>query len=190
MLTIFAVTEKGEDDMPRYINADKLKEECYYYDTEEDLERYVIKHGYADVVPKSEVDKLHEVIFKKEDLMQKIAEERNKYSDELETVKDNNEHLAVMLEEAKSEVERLQAEKDALVKNYAECMKDYASEIFVEIEKEIDRGLSVIEKILNTKGGRANGKTVLISKYDVYIEAKKHLAELRKKYIGGNDDRL
>ena len=35
----------------------------------------------------------------------------------------------------KSEVERLQAEKDALIKNYAECMKDYAREIFAEIEK-------------------------------------------------------
>ena len=47
----------------------------------------------ADVVPRAEVEKLHEVIFKKEDLMQKIAEERNKYADELEAVKDNNEHL-------------------------------------------------------------------------------------------------
>jgi hypothetical protein len=82
----------------------------------------------------------------------------------------------------KSEVEALQAEKDALIKNYAECMKGYASEIFAEIEKEIDTGISVIEKILNTKGGRANGKTILISKYDVYIEAKKHLAKLKKKY--------
>lgn len=60
---------------------------------------------------------------------------------------------------------------------------EVASDIFAEIEKEIDRGLSVISKILNTKSGRANGKTVLLSKYDVFIEAKKHLAELKKKYI-------
>ena len=38
----------------------------------------------------------------------------------------------------KSEVEKLEAEKDALIKNYAECMKDYAREIFEEIEKLID----------------------------------------------------
>ena len=38
----------------------------------------------ADVAPKSEVEKLHEVIFKKEDLMQKIARERNQYSDEVD----------------------------------------------------------------------------------------------------------
>lgn len=37
----------------------------------------------------------------------------------------------------KSEVDELQAEKDALIKNYAECMKGYASEIFAEIEFDI-----------------------------------------------------
>jgi hypothetical protein len=34
----------------------------------------------------------------------------------------------------KSDFERLQAERDALIKNYAECMKDYAKEIFDELE--------------------------------------------------------
>lgn len=34
----------------------------------------------------------------------------------------------------KSDFERLQAEHDALIKNYAECMKDYAKEIFDELE--------------------------------------------------------
>ena len=62
---------------------------------------------------------------------------------------------------------------------------EVAREIFEEIEKEIDLSLSVIEKILNLKGGRANGKTVLISKYDVFIEAKKYIAELKKKYTEG-----
>ena len=61
-------------------------------------------------------------------------------------------------------------------------LKSEVEKIFAEIEKEIDTGLSVIEKILNAKGGRANGKTVLISKYDVFIEAKKHLTKLKKKY--------
>lgn len=42
----------------RYIDADALEHECKYYDTVDDLERYVKKHGYADVVPKSEVEKL------------------------------------------------------------------------------------------------------------------------------------
>lgn len=62
--------------------------------------------------------------------------------------------------------------------------KSEVESIFNDIEKEIDRGLSVITKILNAKGGRENGKTVLLSKYDVFIEAKKYIAELKKKYIG------
>jgi hypothetical protein len=41
----------------------------------------------ADVAPKSEIDKLHEVIFMKEDLMQSIAKERNHYYDELQKTK-------------------------------------------------------------------------------------------------------
>ena len=65
--------------------------------------------------------------------------------------------------------------------------KSEVEKIFAEIEKEIDTGLSVIEKILNTKGGRANGETVLISKYDVYREAKKYIAELKKKYTEGEE---
>lgn len=64
---------------------------------------------------------------------------------------------------------------------------EVAREILAEIEKEIDTGLSVISKILNAKGGRANGKTVLLSKYDVFIEAKKHLAKLKKKYTEENE---
>ena len=87
----------------------------------------------------------------------------------------------------KSEVEKY---KNALMGECAltscpmkvELKAEVAREIFEEIEKEIDTGLSVIEKILNAKGGRANGKTVLISKYDVFIEAKKHLTKLKKKY--------
>ena len=88
--------------MARYIEAEKLCKDLM------DMARYqpidkqstivgivsTIKHfSTADVVPRVEVEKLHEVIFKKEDLMQKIAEERNKYADELEVVKDTNEHL-------------------------------------------------------------------------------------------------
>ena len=88
----------------------------------------------------------------------------------------------------KSEVEKLSHKCDECAGctqwkcDCANIELEVAREIFEEIEEEIDRGLFVIKKILNTKGGRANGKTVLISKYDVFIEAKKHLAELKKKY--------
>ena len=97
----------------------------------------------------------------------------------------------------KSEVEELKGElaiaerhekdaralfKDAVIQ-LQNARREVAREIFEEIEKEIDLGLSVITKNLNAKGGRANGKTVLISKYDVFIEAKKYIAELKKKYM-------
>ena len=77
----------------------------------------------ADVVPKSEVEKL--------------VQDGTRLGQENETLKDNNEHLAVILEETKAEIERLQSEKDALIKNYAECMKDYAREIFAEVNMQI-----------------------------------------------------
>lgn len=59
---------------------------------------------------------------------------------------------------------------------------DVAEEIFAEIEKNIDVELSIIQKIINAKGGRANGKTVLLAKTEMFIEAKKFIAELKKKY--------
>ena len=64
--------------------------------------------------------------------------------------------------------------------------KSEVAKIFEEIEKQIDLTLSVIQKILNAKGGRSNGKTVLISKYDMLIESKKFIAELKKKYTEEN----
>ena len=89
----------------------------------------------------------------------------------------------------KSEVESLKemleatiAGQETLQKALAKAKSEVAREIFEEIEEQIDRGLSVITKILNAKGGRANGKTVLLSKYDVFIESKKYIAELKKKY--------
>ncbi len=85
----------------------------------------------------------------------------------------------------KSEVEMLitlNSQLEAKVFEERNAKAEVVREIFEEIEKEIDLALSVITKILNAKGGRANGKTVLLSKYDVFIELKKYIAELKKKY--------
>ena len=43
----------------------------------------------------------------------------------------------VYVERLEQDVTRLAQEKDDLIKNYAECMKDYAREIFEEIERNI-----------------------------------------------------
>ena len=92
-----------------------------------------------------------------------------------------------LINRQKSEIETLKdfltrKEDEAYERGYSEGKNDAAREVIEEIEEEIERGLSVISKILNAKGGRSNGKTVLLSKYDVFIEAKKHLAKLKKKY--------
>ena len=79
--------------MARFIDADKFREKAFYADTEADIAHYTRLYGYADVVPKSEVEKLHEVIFMKEDLMQSIAKERNYYYDELQKAKQEVEKI-------------------------------------------------------------------------------------------------
>lgn len=63
-----------------------------------------------------------------------------------------------------------------------ENAKSEVAKIFEEIEKQIDLTVSVIQKILNARGGRSNGNTVLLSKYDMIMESKKFIAELKKKY--------
>jgi hypothetical protein len=81
---------------------------------------------------------------------------------ENETIKDN---LDVMLEEAKAEVAR---------------------EIFEEIENAIDLKFLIIKKMLDSKGGRANGKTILVAECGVLTATKRLLAELKKKYTEGS----
>ncbi len=61
---------------------------------------------------------------------------------------------------------------------------EVAEEIFAEIEEKIDLELSIVRKIIHAKGGRANGKTVLLGKIQMLIDLKNFLAELKKKYIG------
>lgn len=71
------------------------------------------------------------------------------------------------VEKLEQDVTRLVQEKDALIKNYAECMKDCAREIFEEIRKRAysERGFFVVN-----------------SDIDDFI------AELKKKYTGDPDD--
>lgn len=73
----------------------------------------------------------------------------------------------------KSEVERLEAEKDALIKNYAECMKDYAREIFEGIE-------DIIKNWEFDHCSKETGYFVRKSYNGTMIV--KCLAELKKKY--------
>ena len=48
--------------MARYIDADKFREKAFFADTEADINHYIRLYGYADVVPKSEVERLTKII--------------------------------------------------------------------------------------------------------------------------------
>jgi conjugal transfer/entry exclusion protein len=71
-------------------------------------------------------------------------------------------------------VKELEAEKDALIKNYAQCMKDYARDIFDDISKDSE-----------------NWGCYCISAFKwgyVTSDVSKTLAKFRKKYAEGNNE--
>ena len=71
-------------------------------------------------------------------------------------------------------VKELEAEKDALIKNYAQCMKDYARDIFDDISKDSE-----------------NWGCYCISAFKwgyVTSDVSKTLAKFRKKYVEGNNE--
>jgi hypothetical protein len=120
----------------------------------------------ADVVPKSEVEKL--------------VQDGIRLGQENETLKDNNEHLAVIFEETKAEVEKLQNELVIWKQNrfnlfqrlecYETARQKVASEIFAEIETLLALNILV--------GDVFTGKY-----FDADLE--NDLAELKKKYTEG-----
>ena len=61
--------------------------------------------------------------------------------------------------------------------------KREVAKIFEEIDGFIEKNIEEITKAY--KGDRLNGKAVLCAKYLAFIDAKKYLAELKKKYTEG-----
>lgn len=76
----------------------------------------------------------------------------------------------------RAEYERLQAEKDALIKTYAECQKAYAREIFAEIER-------IVKQCTVTEYSKETGEYVRRAYNGHAIVFR--LAELKKKYTEG-----
>lgn len=121
--------------MTRYIDADKFMvvlndAQIEFSDTYEGLGRakfLLSLQPAADVAPKSEVDKLHEVIFMKEDLMQSIAKERNHYSDEVDRLERILHSYALQYGTVTDQQKVID-----------EAKADVAMEIFEEIEDVLD----------------------------------------------------
>ncbi len=81
--------------------------------------------------------------------------------------------LIVAAKKLENRVKELEEEKDALIKNYAQCMKDYARDAFDEISKaSADWGCYCISAF---KWGY------------VTTDVSKTLARLRKKYVEVNN---
>lgn len=131
--------------MARYINADKTMEEIERigghnlceWDTI-GVKALIDRQPTADIVPKSEVEELltrlnnaYEKIDMAEDDVERLEQEN-------EALKDTNEHLAVLLAEAKSEVAR-----EIFAEIYEDCFDqfgyiDYAA--FAELKKKYTEG--------------------------------------------------
>ena len=121
--------------MPRYIDADKFADMSRHYITESELTNYIKLYGYADVVPKSEVEELNREC-------ESLGKTVNEASELIRKLKDK-------VEEAKAEVARkifeeienmispmlgLEDDKEyvaILSKNFAELKKKYT-----EVEHE------------------------------------------------------
>ena len=127
------------------------------YNQLDDVERFCNNY-IADVVPKSEYDKA--ILL----LEEEIAELKNR--------------IFPSYCQACSEDEAIE-----IGKKYGR--QEAASEIFAEIEKEIDLKLSVTKEFLQQKGGRTAGKTIIQTRFNVLNELDKYFAELKKKYTEG-----
>ena len=82
--------------MARYIDADKFREKAFFADTEADINHYIRLYGYADVVPKSEVEQLKRNLEQCENgyrqemhlLQCKLADEQSKVGEIFEEIDD------------------------------------------------------------------------------------------------------
>ena len=120
-------------------------------------------------------------------------------AEENETLKDNNEHLAVMLTEAKCEVERLTNILNSYALQYGtvtdqqkvidEAEKEFARKLFEEIEWEINDALksnyNVLPQIEESEAlwNRVNGKIDALRGMRGFID------DLKEKCIGEQNDK-
>ena len=116
------------------------------------------------VAQKSEVEKLHEVIFKKEDLMQKIAKERNQYSDEVDRLERICNSYALQYGTV--------TVKHAVIDK---AKADVAREIFEEIKQQLEGLFDFF---------RQDG---CIRESSAIMLAISEIAELKKKHTEGTE---
>jgi regulator of replication initiation timing len=152
-----------------------------------DLRVLIEQNTPADVVPKSEADNLIKVIdnttqqfLELHDFYQnaksevaRLEQDVTRLVQENETLKDSNEHLAVMFEETKIELEAMRGAANSYKMHY----ENLAREIFEEIESIINEpfavGFNLLAPLKQALGEYNNG----IRKDLLY-----YIAELKKEY--------
>lgn len=95
---------------------------------------------------------------------------------EITLLEDEIKRLGVENKQLKAEVERLNIELDALIKNYAGCMKEYVMEIFEEIE-------SVLFTVANPCPS-ADGTIIVKHSKDFYLRREDYYT-IKEKYTKG-----
>lgn len=140
--------------MPRYIDADiaikliKMDALLYFGYSKTDAIYCIKATPTADVIPRAEV----------------------------ETLKDNNEHLAVILEETKIELKAMRGAANSYKMHY----ENLATEIFEEIEKVIgEQYENYVFDNLDIEGVKQDAIIAFVD------TMKYRFAELKKKRLGG-----
>lgn len=130
-----------------------------------------------DVAPKSEVENYKQVAEYQQSLSVKRYHEIKRLQEEIETLKDNNEHLAVMLEEAKQEADELAEEHSDLI-----VEKDQLFDIAEKQKLEIESLKIANEKMYSAIEAT---KAEVIEEYRQRVNAKmgKHTHLLGKEYV-------
>lgn len=128
--------------MARYIDIDDFRKNAYYADTDLDIGVYLAEHGCADVVPKSEVDKLEYTLTGVMHSVDKWLDGDELEQDEVNraiTMREKTlriiEELALKNHQLKEENEYLQSVVDGLDDFVLQVKQEVAREIFKEIEK-------------------------------------------------------
>ena len=126
--------------MTRYIDADALLKKIWYGNTDSIVLRsyaaeLVKAIPTADVVPKSEVDDLEYKLIGVMHSVDKWLEGDELEQDEVNRAITMREKTLRIVESAKSEVERLRRNLEAVLEERAEAKAEVAREIFEEIEK-------------------------------------------------------
>ena len=129
---------------------------------------YILKKGALDIINRyeAEIETLQEIIFRKEDLMQKIHNQKQVYYDELVS--------------AKAEIERLTAEREKLLKECKKCGRRTQKAIG-KLQKKIKTARA--EAVKEFAERLKNSTCCIAQCHFTYAEVEYHIDNLVKEMV-------